>query len=51
MYVLALILFLGGIALLGISFAVAPIQALLFILGILMVSGALAIPVHFGNRV
>jgi hypothetical protein len=50
MYVIALILFLGGVFLVGISFSLAPIQALVFILGILCVSAALALPVHLSNR-
>jgi hypothetical protein len=50
MYLIALILFVGGIFLVGISFSLAPIQAVVFILGILCVAAALAVPVHFGNR-
>jgi hypothetical protein len=51
MYIIALVLLLGGIFLIGISFSVVPIQALLFILGILCVAGSLAVPVHFsGSR-
>lgn len=50
MYVLALILFVGGIVVLGISFALVPLQALFFVLGILLVSAAIAVPIHFGNR-
>ena len=49
MYIIALILLLGGIFLIGISFSVVGIQALLFILGILCVSGSLALPFHFGG--
>lgn len=50
MYIVALILFLGGIFLLGISFSLVPLQALVFVVGILCVAAALAIPVHLGNR-
>ena len=50
MYVIALILFLGGVLLVGISFALAPFPALFFILGILLVSAAFALPIHLGNR-
>lgn len=50
MYVIALILFVGGVFLVGISFSLAPFQALFFILGILCVSAALALPIHFSRR-
>lgn len=50
MFIIALVLFVGGIFLIGFSFSVAGIPALLFIAGILAVSAALAIPVHLGNR-
>jgi hypothetical protein len=50
MYLIALILFVGGIFLVGISFSIVPIQALVFVLGILCVAAALAIPIHLGNR-
>jgi hypothetical protein len=49
MYIIALILLLGGIFLIGISFSIVPIQALVFIVGILCVAAALAIPVHFSG--
>lgn len=50
MFIIALVLFVGGIFLIGISFSVIGIQALLFIAGLLCVSAALALPVHLGNR-
>ncbi len=50
MFLIALILFLGGVFLVGISFTLVPIQALVFVLGILCVSAAIALPVHLGNR-
>ena len=49
MYVIALILLLGGIFLIGISFSIVPIQALVFIVGILCVAGSLAVPFHFSG--
>jgi hypothetical protein len=50
MYIIALILFVGGMFLIGISFSLAPVQALVFILGILCVAAALALPIHFTRR-
>jgi hypothetical protein len=50
MYIIALILFVGGMFLVGISFSLEPIQALVFIVGVLCVAGSLALPVHLGNR-
>ena len=50
MFLIALILFVGGIFLVGISFSLAPIQALVFIVGILCVAAALALPIHFTRR-
>lgn len=50
MFPIALILFVGGIFLIGISFSIVPVQALVFVLGILCVSAALALPVHFRRR-
>lgn len=46
MYILCIVLFVGGIILMGLSFSLAPLQALFFILGLLMVCAALAIPIH-----
>lgn len=51
MFIIALILFLGGVFLVGFAFSVAGLQALLFVLGILLVAAAFAIPIHLGNRV
>ena len=51
MFIIALILFLGGVFLVGISFALVPLQALAFVAGILLVTAAIAIPVHLGNRI
>jgi len=49
MYVIALVLLLGGIFLIGISFSIVPIQALVFVAGILCVAASLAIPFHFSG--
>jgi hypothetical protein len=49
MFIIALILFVGGIFLIGFSFSVPAIPALIFIVGILCVAAALAIPVHFSG--
>ncbi|MGP3536357.1 hypothetical protein ACTU3I_16290 [Microbacterium sp. RD1] len=50
MFIIALILFVGGVFLVGISFSLAPFQALVFILGILAVAAALALPIHLTRR-
>lgn len=50
MFIIALVLFVGGIFLIGISFSVVGLQALVFIAGLLAVAAALALPVHLGNR-
>lgn len=46
MYILCIVMFVGGMILMGLSFSLAPFQALFFILGLLLISGALAIPIH-----
>jgi hypothetical protein len=46
MFVICLILFVGGIILMGLSFSLVPFQALFFVLGLLAVAVALAIPIH-----
>ena len=46
MYMVCLILFVGGIVLMGLSFGLVPFQALFFILGLLAVCAGLAIPIH-----
>ncbi len=46
MFIVCLILFVGGIVLMGLAFSLAPFQALFFILGLLIVAVALAIPIH-----
>jgi hypothetical protein len=50
MYVLALVLFIGGMVLFGISFTFPLLQPLLFITGILCISASLALPIHFTRR-
>ncbi|WP_396657119.1 hypothetical protein [Microbacterium sp.] len=49
MFVIALILFVGGIFAMGISFSLVGIEALVFIGGLLAVSLAIALPIHFGG--
>lgn len=44
LFALYIILFLGGIALMAVSFNVPAIAALLFVLGILLIAAALASP-------
>ena len=44
LFALYIILFLGGIALMAVSFNVPSVAALLFVLGILLVASALASP-------
>lgn len=49
MFIVSFILLVLGIFCFGIAFDVPNIPALVFVLGILLVSAALAIPVHFGG--
>lgn len=46
-FVLAVVLFMGGIYLFGLAFNVEEMQALIFFAGIIAVSVGVAIPVHF----
>ena len=50
MFIIALILFVAGMLLTGLAFHVAGLEALVFAGGIILVSLALAIPVHFAQR-
>ena len=50
-FLVALVLFLGGFALMGYAFYVVGFEAPMFIGGILAVSAALALPVHVLKRV
>lgn len=49
MFVIALILFLGGMYLMGLSFSLPMLQALVFVAGLLAISLAIALPMHFGG--
>ena len=49
-YTLALILLVGGMWLVGFAFALPALQGLVFIVGILVICAALAVPVHFISR-
>ncbi|WP_278102120.1 hypothetical protein AB0870_11140 [Microbacterium proteolyticum] len=49
MFIVSLILFVGGMLLFGLSFSTA-VPALVFALGILLVAASLALPFHFGTR-
>ncbi len=49
MFFVSFALFVLGIACFGFAWEVPGLQALIFILGILLVSAALALPIHFGG--
>jgi len=49
MFIVSLILFIGGMFVLGISFSLPAFQALVFVAGILLVALGLAIPLHLGS--
>lgn len=48
-FVLAIILFVGGMYLFGLAITLTSLQGLVFFAGIVAVSLAIAIPVHFLN--
>jgi hypothetical protein len=50
-FLVALVLFLGGFALMGFAFYVEGFQGAVFIAGILAVSASIALPVHVLKRV
>jgi uncharacterized membrane protein len=50
MFIVSIVLFIVGILCFGLAFSVAGWQAVIFILGILLVSAALAIPIHTTRR-
>ncbi|WP_200948632.1 hypothetical protein [Microbacterium sp. Root61] len=50
MFIVAMVLFLGGMYLFGLAFTITEWQGLVFVLGILAISAALAIPTHLLNR-
>jgi hypothetical protein len=51
MFILCLVLFVAGIACFGFAFSVtAPLAAVIFIAGILLIALALGIPIHSTRR-
>ncbi|MBN9154988.1 MAG: hypothetical protein J0I44_09595 [Microbacterium sp.] len=50
MFIVSILLFIVGIACFGLAFSVVGWQAVIFILGILLVSAAMAIPIHTTRR-
>jgi hypothetical protein len=48
-FIVSILLFVGGMFVLGISFSLAELQALVFVVGVLMVVVGLAIPLHLGS--
>jgi type IV secretory pathway TrbD component len=50
MYIVAILMFVAGIVCFGLAFSVPGWQAAIFILGILLVAGAMAIPIHTTRR-
>lgn len=46
MFIVSLILFLAGMFAFGISFSVAGFEAIIFVGGILLISLAMALPIH-----
>jgi hypothetical protein len=49
MFVIALILFVGGMVAMGISFSLPILEGLVFVGGLLAVSLAIALPIHIGG--
>lgn len=49
-FTVALVLFVGGIALFGIAFNAVGFEAIVFVLGIIAVSVSIAIPFHVLKR-
>jgi len=49
-FTLALILLVGGMWLVGFAFALPAFQGLVFIVGVLVIALALAVPVHLLTR-
>ena len=49
-YILAMIFLVGGMWLVGFAFALPALQGLVFIAGILIISLAMAVPVHLLTR-
>lgn len=50
MFILYAVLFLGGFYLFGLAFAVDSWQSVIFTAGILLVSLAVALPIHFSRH-
>jgi hypothetical protein len=50
-FVVSLVLFIGGFALMGYSFYVEGFQAPVFFAGILASSGGVALPIHVLKRI
>lgn len=50
MYVVSLLLFLLGMFAFGISFSLPGLEPYVFVLGILLVSAAIALPIHVRAR-
>lgn len=50
MFIVSILLFVVGILCFGLAFSVTSWQAAVFILGLLLVSAALAIPIHTTRR-
>ncbi|MFE1645992.1 hypothetical protein [Microbacterium sp. P01] len=50
MFIVYLVLFLGGMYLFGLSFTLESWQGLVFVAGILAVSLAVALPFHFQRK-
>ncbi|MDX2376865.1 hypothetical protein M4I32_08645 [Microbacterium sp. LRZ72] len=50
MFVVALILFIAGMYLTGFAFSITEWQAFVFVGGILLVSLAVALPIHIQRR-
>jgi hypothetical protein len=46
MFIVALLMFLLGMFAFGISFSVTGFEAIVFVAGILLVSAAMALPIH-----
>ncbi|WP_345751275.1 hypothetical protein [Microbacterium rhizophilus] len=49
MFIISLLLFLGGFALFGLAFNIDVLQGLVFAAGIIAVCLAMALPMHFSK--
>jgi len=50
MFIVCLVLFVAGILCFGLAFSVPGLQALIFVLGLLLISLAMGIPIHSTRR-